>query len=215
MLEILRYSVILAFCVSIFALCHQIAKTYFFNKKPVYAKPNSRPIKGIFYALGKGMMPWEKESARRHLLTYLGGILYHTGVFAALFYLFTLVISFRLDSSAVFILRIIMFAGIFCGLGLFMKRSIKAHLRRISCPDDFASNLMVDVFLVFSLIDTYTIRLRSLLFAVAIVMFLYIPVGKIRHCFFFFYSRILFGLFYGRRGVLPQKQRQSRANYLI
>jgi len=38
------------------------------------------------------------------------------------------------------------------------------------------------------------------------VMFLYIPVGKIRHCFFFFYSRILFGLFYGRRGVLPQNK---------
>ena len=124
-------------------------------------------------------MPWEKESAGRHLLTYLGGILYHTGIFAALFYLFMLVISFRLDSTTVFILRIIMFAGIFSGLGLFLKRSIKTQLRGISCPDDFASNLIVDVFLVLSLTDTYTIRLRSLLYAVAIVMFLYIPVGKI------------------------------------
>jgi len=207
MLEILRYGVILAFCVSVLTLCHLIIKTYFFNKKPLYAKPQSQPIKGILYAFGKGMMPWEKESAGRHLLTYLGGILYHTGIFAALFYLFMLVIPFHLGSSAVFILRIIMFVGIFCGLGLFIKRSIKTQLRRISCPDDFASNLIVDVFLFLSLSDTYTIRLRSLFFAVAIVMFLYIPVGKIRHCFFFFYSRILFGLFYGRRGVLPQKQR--------
>jgi hypothetical protein len=206
MLEILRYGVIFAFCVSVLALCHLVFKTFFFNKKPVYAKSQNTPIKGIVYALGRGMMPWEKESAGRHLLTYLGGILYHIGIFAALFYLFVLVISFHLDSISVCILRIIMFAGLFCGWGLFLKRSIKTQLRRISCPDDFASNLIVDVFLVLSLIDTCTIRLRSLLYAVAMVMFLYIPVGKIRHCFFFFYSRILFGLFYGRRGVLPQKK---------
>jgi len=206
MLEILRYGVIFAFCVSVFALSHLILKTFFFNKKPIYAKSQNRPIKGIVYALGRGMMPWEKESASRHLWTYLGGIFYHIGIFAALFYVFVLVISFHLDSIAVSILRVIIFAGLFCGFGLFFKRSIKIQLRRISCPDDFASNLIVDVFLVLSLTDTYTIKLRSLLFAVAIVMFLYIPVGKIRHCFFFFYSRILFGFFYGRRGVLPQNK---------
>jgi len=206
MLEILRFGVILSFCISFIALCHLIVRTYFFNKKPVFAKSQSRPIKGIFYALGKGMMPWEKESAGRHLLTYLGGILYHTGIFAAFFYLFMLVISHRLNSTVVFILRILMFAGIFSGMGLFLKRSTKSQLRRISCPDDFASNLMVDVFLLLALTDSHIFRFRPLFFAVAIVMFLYIPVGKIRHCFFFFYSRILFGLFYGRRGVLPQNK---------
>ncbi len=210
MLEILRYGVIFAFCVSFIALCHLIVKTYFSNKKPVFAKPQGRPIWGIFYALGKGMMPWEKESAARHLLTYLGGMLYHIGIFTALFYLFVHVIFDGFNSTIVFILRILMFAGIFSGMGLFLKRLTKSQLRRISCPDDFASNLMVDVFLLLALTDTHTFRFRSLFFAVAIMMFLYIPVGKIRHCFFFFYSRILFGLFYGRRGVLPQKRKPSR-----
>lgn len=210
MLELLKYGVVFAFCLSVLALCYLIVRTYLFNKKPLYAKPQSRPIKGILYALGKGMMPWEKESAGKHLLTYLAGISYHIAIFVALFYLFMLVISFHLNSITVSILRILMFAGLLCGLGLFVKRSINPHLRRISCPDDFASNLMVDVFLVLCLTDTYTFSVRSLLYAVAIVMFLYIPVGKIRHCFFFFYSRILFGLFYGRRGVLPQKYRQFR-----
>jgi hypothetical protein len=204
MLEILRYGVIFAFCVSILALCHLTIKTVLFNKKPVYAKSRNRAIKGIVYALGKGMMPWEKESAGKHLPTYLSGIVYHTGIFAGLLYLCMLIIPVHLDSIIVSILRIIMFAGLLCGLGLFLKRSLKKQLRRISCLDDFASNLIVDVFLGLSLSTTYTIRWKFLLYAVAIVMFLYIPVGKIRHCFFFFYSRILFGLFYGRRGVLPQ-----------
>jgi hypothetical protein len=206
MLEILRYGVIFAFCVSVLALCHLTIKTILFNKKPVYAKSRNRAIKGVVYALGRGMMPWEKESAGKHLLTYLGGIFYHTGIFAGLLYLCMVIVAVHLEPIIVSILRVIMFAALFCGLGLFLKRSLKKQLRRISCLDDFASNLIVDVFLVLSLLDTYTIRSRFFLYAVAMVMFLYMPIGKIRHCFFFFYSRILFGLFYGRRGVLPQNK---------
>ena len=59
--------------------------------------------------------------------------------------------------------------------------------------------------LIFGFVQTYSPRATPLFFLLAIVMILYIPVGKIRHCFFFFYTRILFGLFYGRRDVLPPK----------
>jgi hypothetical protein len=213
MIEILRYGIILSFCTSFVILCYLVFKTYHFNKKKVYSKPQGNELKGIIYALGRGLAPWEKESAMKHLPTYLAGIFYHIGIFAALFYLFSLVALFNFGVLIIMILRIFILAGFLCGIGLFLKRSLKHHIRTISCPDDYASNLLVDGFLIVSLIDTYTGNLRSILFALAIILVLYIPLGKIRHCFFFFYSRILFGSFFGRRGVLPRKQWRTGSDH--
>jgi hypothetical protein len=39
--------------------------------------------------------------------------------------------------------------------------------------------------------------------AAAIVLLLYVPLGKIRHCLFFFATRYHTGIYFGRRGTLP------------
>lgn len=210
MLTFLRYGVIISFFICAISLCILVLKTLLFGKKPLYSEPQGLKNKGILYAFGKGMMPWEKESAARHLPTYIAGILYHSGIFAGLFYILLLVIPFCPGLFLINALRILMLCGIACGVALFLKRIFKTTLKNISCPDDFASNILVDLFLFFALIDTFISSVRPVFLFAAILMLLYIPVGKIRHCFFFFYSRILFGLFYGRRGILPQKQRQFK-----
>lgn len=210
MLTFLRYGVIISFFICAISLCILVLKTLLFGKKPLYSEPQGVGNKGIMYAFGKGMMPWEKESAARHLPTYIAGILYHSGIFAGLFYILLLVIPFCPGLFLINALRILMLCGIACGVALFLKRIFKTTLKNISCPDDFASNILVDLFLFFALIDTFISSVRPVFLFAAILMLLYIPVGKIRHCFFFFYSRILFGLFYGRRGILPQKQRQFK-----
>lgn len=210
MLTFLRYGVIISFFICAISLCILVLKTLLFGKKPLYSEPQGVENKGIMYAFGKGMMPWEKESAARHLPTYIAGILYHSGIFAGLFYILLLVIPFCPGLFLINALRILMLCGIACGVALFLKRIFKTTLKNISCPDDFASNILVDLFLFFALIDTFISSVRPVFLFAAILMLLYIPVGKIRHCFFFFYSRTLFGLFYGRRGILPQKQRQFK-----
>ena len=210
MLEILKFGVILAIFVSFISLCYLIMRTFRYKKNILHSKPQGKGLNGVIYAFSLGMAPWEKESTARHLPTYLAGITYHIGIFAAFFYLITILIPIALNPVIVIALRIFMSAGVLFGLGLFIKRSVKKHLRKISCPDDFVSNLLVDLFIVLSLGDSFESSVRSYFFAAAILMLLYIPLGKIRHCFFFFYSRILFGNFYGRRGVLPQKERHSR-----
>ena len=207
MLTILRWGVIASFLICITFLIIMVLKTRSFGRKPVYAKSQGKGKKGIFYAFGKGMMPWEKESARRHILTYIGGTLYHGGIFAAFFYLFSLVISFEMIMPLKFLFSILMGLGFFSGVGLLVKRILLVPLRKISCTDDFAANLVVDMFLVLALLNTFYSGLKTYLYAISIILFLYIPAGKIRHCVFFFYTRILFGLFYGRRGVLPKKMK--------
>ena len=205
MLSLLRFGVIFSFLLSAIALSLLVLKTFSFGKKTLYAKPRGDAKKGVFYAFGRGMLPWEKESSGKHLPSYFAGMFYHTGVFAALFYLLSLIFSLELSGFLVNILRLLFVLGFMGGLILFSKRIFLPAMRKISSPDDFAANIIVDLFLIFALVHTYSARAATLFFLLAIVMFLYIPVGKIRHCFFFFYTRILFGLFYGRRGVLPPK----------
>ena len=162
------------------------------------------------YAFGAGMMPWEKERARRHLVTYVSGFVYHFGIFAAFFHLFTSLLAFPVPDLILKLIQIFMLGGLVCGLGLLVKRSLYRFMRSISCPDDFLANILVDGFVLFALLDTLVAGIQAYFWGMAMVLLLYIPLGKIRHCFFFFYSRILFGIFFGKRGIYPKNQKISR-----
>lgn len=201
----LRYGVIVSFLFSLISLVLLILKTFSFGKRLHHAQTPWKGRKGIMYAFTRGMMPWEKESARKHLLTYIAGIFYHSGIFTAIFYMLSLIVPFTLNLYFISYLRVLMAVGIVCGLGLLVKRISLRYMKTISCLDDYAANILVDLVLILSVVDTFNPSVRSILFLMTILLFLYIPLGKIRHCFFFFYSRVLFGLFFGRRGVLPQK----------
>jgi hypothetical protein len=205
MLSILKTGVILSCIASLISLSILVRKTFSFDRKPLYAKPRQGGIRGILFAFGRGMMPWEKESAAKHLPTYIGGIIYHAGIFAALIYLFALVFSFELPETLISPLRILLSLASLCGLAFLGKRILLPALKKISCPDDFFANGIVDIFLLLAFVHTYVPSIAPFFFLLATVMFLYIPMGKIRHCFFFFYTKILFGLFFGRRGILPPK----------
>lgn len=205
MQSFLRYGVILSFFISLISLAVLILKTFSFGQKSLYAEPQGKGREGVLYAFTRGLMPGEKESTKRHLLTYIAGIFYHSGLFTAIFYILSLLISLRISLFFIYFFRILIAAGIVCGFGLLLKRIFLPFMRKISCVDDYTANIVVDLVLILALMDSFLKDIRPLLFLAAIILFLYIPLGKIRHCLFFFYSRILFGLFFGRRGILPQK----------
>ena len=184
------------------ALVWQVVRTLRFGWRPNPSVPSGSAAAGVFYAFGPGMAPWAKESARAHLPTWFAGVLYHLAVFTALALLGFHIFNFSLPSGAEWPVRGALAFGLAAGLGLFIKRLISPALVPISCPDDFASNLMVDGFLVLALAASWGAAVAGFLIWGAALL-LYIPFGKIRHCFFFFYTRILFGRFFGRRGVLP------------
>ena len=205
MQNILRYGVVFSFIVCLISLAVLFIKTFSFGRRTFQAEPAGKGSRGIWYAFTRGMMPWEKESARKHLATYVAGIVYHLGIFSALFYILILIIPFRISPYLSYFIYSAIVLGLVCGLGLLAKRIFLPYMKKISCMDDYGSNILVNIFLMLVLADVFLRELRSILFLVTIVLFLCIPLGKIRHCFFFFYSRVLFGLFYGRRNVLPQK----------
>jgi hypothetical protein len=82
-------------------------------------------------------------------------------------------------------------------------RFAEPHLRTLSTTDDHVSIWLVTGFLACTAIAVWQPQFAAAMFLSAGVMFAYIPLGKIRHCLYFFFARRSFGRFVGHRGVLP------------
>ena len=203
---ILPIAVFCTFLIALSLLGLSLWKTFSFGRRKLFSEERGEKTKGIAYALGKGMLPWEKESASRHLATYIGGVVYHAGVFVAIGYVLWLAAGGRLAGWLLTFLQIALSIGLVSGLALLIKRVVKPSMRAISCADDFIANILVDVLLLIGLISTLYSGWVPFYFVAACVLFIYTPLGKIRHCFYFFYSRILFGSYFGRRAVFPHNQ---------
>lgn len=203
MLTFLKWGVVAAFGIMLISMTVLIRKTFCFGRREFFARSAGNVWRGVSYAFGRGMMPWEKESAVKHLPSYVMGILYHTGILTAFFLLFCLLVGIDLPRLLMILIRLGLMAGAVSGLGLLLKRIVSPHLRAVSCTDDFVANLAADLFVVLALLSTYAVVPVTLFLSISILVLLYIPVGKLRHCVFFFYVRLLFGLFYGRRRVFP------------
>lgn len=189
------------------ALLFMARRTFAFGRRRFYSAPQGSSCRGVFYAFVPGMMPWEKESAGRHLPTYFAGIAYHAGIFAAFLALALQTAGIAYPGWLPPLLRPALGLGVGAGLALLVKRLAARNLAGISGADDYISNVLVDAFLGLTLLSTYSARFLLPVRVAAIVLFAYIPAGKIRHCFFFFYARFLLGVFFGRRNVFPPPAR--------
>lgn len=199
----LQISVILCAVYCIAALLFLFRRSLSFGGKKDLSTPAGKGLNGIIYAFGRGMMPWEKESAGKHLPTFLGGIVYHSALLSALLFIFWDIFRLPWPSLLKNLFLFVWTAGFAAGIALLVKRFTSNMLRRLSCPDDFIANLSSDIFLALTVIASLKTEWKNIWYLYAALLFIYIPFGKIRHCFFFFITRIIFGRFFGRRGVFP------------
>lgn len=157
---------------------------------------------GVVYSFTLGMLPWRKESTSQHWPDYLRGVLFHIGIAAALV---ALVASlwWQVPGTAFgTVAGGVMAAGLVSGgIGLLM-RATKQSMRALSRPDDYASPVVVELFVAAALAFVAGAAGREFLYFAASLMLLYIPMSKIRHAIYFFYSRPYFGRLFGRRGVI-------------
>lgn len=185
---------------------------YFFRIYRFYRpKPQARPrgdiTKGKIYSLSIGLFPWEKESTRKHWLVYITGIIYHSAIAVA--FLRLVAVLFNLNFLSNLPAMVFLLLGAISGFGLFFRRGLKSELRKLSCPDDYAANLLVDLFLLSGAISILFPKALIFFLLTSFFLILYLPWGKIRHCVFFIPSRLIFGHYYGLRGVLPPQQKRS------
>jgi len=157
---------------------------------------------GVVYAFSLGMMPWAKESTRRHLVAYLRGIGFHVGIFSGLLALLVSPAWPRLPAPALAALAVATALGALFGAAGEVMRWAERNLRQLSTPDDHASVILVTVFLAATCAALIDASWMPAMYLGGALMLLYAPLGKIRHCIYFFLSRLFFGLFIGRRAIL-------------
>lgn len=168
-----------------------------------FAAARGRPAAAVAYSFTWAMMPWKKESARLHPVTYTLGVSYHVGTFLAFLWVAALLFGAGLPEGLARGASVLFGLTGLCGLALLVKRIVTPALRYYSNPDDYFSNLLVTGFHLLAAGGLASGRLDQALLVYAGVILAYLPFGKLRHAVFFFPARIFLGLFYGRRGVWP------------
>ncbi|MGA2381849.1 MAG: hypothetical protein ABSG61_00285 [Gemmatimonadales bacterium] len=168
-----------------------------------FAPPRAPAGAGVRYAFTIAFLPWAKESASGHPASYLAGIVYHAGIFAMLLALALSLTPFRAPRPLSLAVAALFAAALVSGLGLLVKRRFDAKLRAISVPDDFVANILVDAAIASALAAVLAPSALPVLQLAGAALLLYAPLGKLRHMLFLLTSRRLWGVYYGRRGVLP------------
>jgi len=170
--------------------------------------------KGVIYSGTIAMMPQHKESAYLHLPTYSMGIIFHIGIFIALLlYILSFFINFSIWLQEYPWLHALLLMGFIistsCGVALFLKRIVKKSLRQLSHIDDFLSSGLVTLFQCMTLLFLFFLHNPTIItcyYISAILLFTYMPVGKLKHLLYFFAARYHLGFFYGWRNVWPPKR---------
>jgi nitrate reductase gamma subunit len=163
--------------------------------------------RAVLYSLGSAMLPWKKETAHRHLVSYALGVAFHGGVSLGFAWLVLKFFGVDLGGALEGISALLLLVAALAGLALLIKRIITPDMRYFSNPDDYFSNIIVTGFLILAAAALRYETLTSPLFIYSGLLLLYIPIGKLRHSIYFVLARVYLGLFYGRRGVWPARGR--------
>ncbi len=164
--------------------------------------PKDSPLHGVLYAFTLGMAPWAKESTKIHRIAYLRGIAFHIGIFAGLAALLASPWFDLIPSMIRILFAIVTAMGALMGAAGGIMRLVEHNLRGISTIDDHAAVWLVSVFLAVMTLALYSTAFLPVMYLVAAAMLLYAPIGKIRHCIYFFFGRMFYGLHIGKRGIV-------------
>ncbi len=170
------------------------------------AAPKGDARAGALYAFSLGMAPWAKESTRLHWVAYSRGVAFHLGIFLGLGILLASPWITLLPAAARTLLTLGCSLGALLGLAGLFARFSERNLRALSTPDDYFAVLLVSLFLASCSLWLFGLVPLPLFYLISGLMLIYAPLGKIRHCLYYAYSRLSFGRFAGKRAVFPHSQ---------
>ncbi len=161
-----------------------------------HAPGRGSALRGSAYFFTAGMLPHKKESAKRHILSFTVGVVFHGGAFVALALLAVSATWPWLAGATA--------AGFLASFYLVARRILEPGVRAMSNPDDYLSTVLVGLL---TLSATARLLVGSPALAgvhnlVGAALFLYMPLGKLRHWLYFFLARGLLGSKLGRRGII-------------
>ena len=200
----------LAIIFTVFAFGQRL-QTFSRLSRPVdQAKSKGSLQTGVLYAYTLGMAPWSKESTRRHAIAYMRGVAFHAGIFLGLLLLIASPWLGGVPQVVRTLLGIGMALGALFGFAGLVLRFVEPNLKALSTPDDYFAVSIVSLFLASEALWLFLPQAQVFIYLVSAAMLVYAPLGKIRHCIYFVYSRLFYGRFIGSRAVLPHSQQGAR-----
>lgn len=201
---------VLALAFSVLAFGYKLRAFNRLRRPVEAAPPKGDPKKGIAYAYTLGMMPWAKESTRRHALAYLRGVGFHIVIFYGLALFLLSPWAAWLPPLFITGSAYLMAAGAVLGLAGLAMRLIQPDLRSITTPDDLFAVVVVSLFQAAAALWLVGLVPAGVFYLASALMLVYAPFGKIRHCIYFGYSRWFYGRFIGSRALLPHSQQGGK-----
>jgi hypothetical protein len=202
LLNLVRILVLMSILWAALALVVQVIAARGGGRKD-HAKRSGSPGKGIIYNFTVAMMPSHKETVRRHPVNFIIGALMHVGVIIALLTLVLLLVGPSAGFEVVALMRPLIALSLACGIYLVIRRVCSEDLRAISAPEDYIAIIATCGLLVFALLYSVHPQSQLAFLIYSGLLFVYLPLGKLRHAAFFFIARGDYGRRLGYRGVYP------------
>jgi nitrate reductase gamma subunit len=157
-------------------------------------------------------IPWVKNTFNKNPLIYVGGGLFHLGLFTVIFLgtphmlVWKSLLGFGWPTLALPIVDFLAVVAIVAMLVLLVNRIIHPVLRLISGPAEYLAWLFVFLPMVTGYMMTHHLWfqyevLYSLHMISVDVLLIWIPISRISHFMFYFFARAIHGQEFGKRGV--------------
>jgi nitrate reductase gamma subunit len=151
------------------------------------------------------LLPWSMESTRREWGRWLAFGVYHIAILVAILSSFAVPFLPAIMSRPVRIGAAVLIAlGFVAGLLKLAWRLSRPELRLVSTPEDYFSLAILDVWFAVAvpalLLESSSWEITY--FTLTSLLLIYVPLSKISHYIYWFFSRYFFGVRYGRRGVI-------------
>jgi len=172
---------------------------------------------GVVMSFLKGILvwpfiPWVKNTFKRNPLIYIGGGLFHLGLFVVLLLgtahmlVWKSLLGFGWATLPLPIVDWLAAASITGMLILLVNRIVNPVLKLISGPAEYLAWLFVFLPMVTGYALTHHLWFRyevmySLHMISVDVLLIWIPLSRISHFIFYFFSRAIHGQEFGKRGV--------------
>lgn len=160
-------------------------------------------LQGLIYNFTAGMMPAHKETVRKHPVKFLIGVVMHMGAFVGFAKTGMLLSAFSIEPLYPYVILPFLGIAFLCGVYLLVRRATTPYLRIMSVFDDYFSILATLCFIAFTMLHEANLIGGSFFLYSSAGLFLYLPLGKLKHALFFFVARANYGARLGYRGVYP------------
>jgi nitrate reductase gamma subunit len=176
-------------------------------------------VVGVVISYLKGILilpfvPWVKNTFSHNAVTYLAGGLFHLGLFVVIIFgtphmlVWKSLLGFGWPTLPLPVTDWLSAGAIVALIALAINRWVNPVLRLISGPAEWLNWLVVFLAMVTGYIMTHHLWFRyEVLFSLHMItvniLLIWIPFSRISHFMFYFFSRTIHGVEYGKRAVTP------------